>query len=184
MLFDLAPAACSAYSSSMTTPERIHFFSWETRVSIELPIGFEEQMEDPQTNSVIYADEPEALDDSDESGDIAARVMTGMTAVPEGSPDAYRTIAEESAGLGFRTVEHREELVIDGAPAIRHILSYCDDQLKVDVLRHETFAQLANVVFAIICLAPASRSAEYRPAFDHATDTARFILLPTSGVTA
>lgn len=168
----------------MTTPERIHFFSWETRVSIELPIGFEEQMEDPQTNSVIYADEPEAPDDSEGAADIAARVMTRMTALAQDSPDAYLTIAQESAGLGSLTVEHREELVIDGAPAIRQTFSYRDDQLKVDVLRHETFAQLANVVFAIICLAPASRSAEYRPAFDHATDTARFILLPTSGATA
>ncbi len=162
----------------MELPERIHFFSWETRVSLELPIGFEEEGEDPETNSAIYVDE---VPDSAPEDAIAARVMAKMTAVPHGRPDAYRSLAEASAGIGSRTVEDREELVIDGAPAARQVLRYRDEELDVEVLRHETFAQLENVVFSIIGLAPAGRSAEYRPAFEHAAETARFILLPAPG---
>lgn len=158
----------------MESPPRIHFFSWETRVSIELPVGFEEQVEDPETHSAIYGDD---LDD-DEPG---ARVMTKMTAVPPGTADAFRMIAGESAGIASRAVASREEIVIDGVPAIRQVLRYRDGELGIDVLRHETFAQLADVVFSITCLAPADRSTEYRPAFDHASDTARFILLSIPG---
>ncbi|MDZ7795235.1 MAG: hypothetical protein U5P10_16565 [Spirochaetia bacterium] len=45
----------------MEATKYIHFFSWATRVSIELPVGFEEKIEDQDTNSAIYAndlDEP------------------------------------------------------------------------------------------------------------------------------
>ncbi|MFW5826864.1 MAG: hypothetical protein ACOCU4_02170, partial [Alkalispirochaeta sp.] len=76
---------------------------------------------------------------------------------------------------------HRRECEIDGAPAVRQVLTYYDDEAEIDVVRHETFAQLANVVFSITCLAPASRDAEYLPAFDHAGDSARFILIPATG---
>jgi hypothetical protein len=163
------------YWYSMETPEYIHFFSWVTRVSIELPVGFEEQIEDPETNSVIYADD---LDDTDEPG---ARVMTKMTAAPGDLDDAYRSVAEASARNGVRSVEHREACVVDGAPAIRQILRYHDGEAGMDVIRHETFAQLANVMFSLICLVPVGRSTYYRPAFDHASGSARFILLPSAG---
>jgi hypothetical protein len=158
----------------------IHFFSWETRVSIELPVGFEEEAEDPDTNSAIYTD---GLDEPEDSDKIAARVLTKMTAVPPGSTDAYRAIAKESEGISSRSVESREEIVVDGAPAIRQILRYREEELGIEVFRHETFAQLADVVFSITCLAPADQSGEYRPAFDHGSDTARFILLPASEAT-
>ncbi|MDA3948217.1 MAG: hypothetical protein PF508_03240 [Spirochaeta sp.] len=159
----------------MKTPERVHFFSWMTRVSIELPVGFEEQVEDEDTNSAIYADDLDEADDQDEPG---ARVMTRMTAVPTESTEAYRSLAAASVQIGSRSVETQEELLIDGAPAIRQTLSYRDDELELDVFRHETFAQVANVVFSITCLAPALRSADYRTAFDYAGETARWILLP------
>ena len=183
----LAPRRRPPYSSRMAIPDYIHFFSWETRVSIELPVGFEEQFEDPGTHSAIYADD---LDDDDESDDAddspGARVMTKMTAVPETSPEAYRAIARASAegpaqDANPRTVQHRREREIDGAPALRQVLTYNDEEAGIDVVRHETFAQLTNVVFSITCLAPASREAEYLPAFDHAGDSARFILIPAAG---
>ena len=165
--------------NKMETTKYIHFFSWATRVSIELPVGFEEQIEDQDTNSAIYADDLEEPDQRDEPG---ARVMTKMTAVPKESTEAYLAMAKASAAVESRDVVNREEIMVNGAPAIRQTLSYRDDDLKVDVFRHETFAQLANVVFSITCLAPADRLADYRAAFDHAADTARFILLPETSV--
>ncbi|MFP4210223.1 MAG: hypothetical protein ACLFR8_03195 [Alkalispirochaeta sp.] len=173
----------------MTAPEYIHFFSWATRISIELPVGFEEQFEDADTNSAVYADDLDAsdtTDDADGTGDPdtpGARVMTKMTAVHTDSAEAYRSLADASAGIGSRTVTSRDELCIDGAPAIRQTLTYRDDDLEIDVFRHETFCQMANIVFSITCLAPASRSPAYRSSFDHAADTARFILLPEQSAT-
>lgn len=149
----------------------IHFFSCATRVSIELPIGFEEQLEDPETNSAIYADD---LDD----GEMGARIMTKMVAVPAEATDAFRSLAAASARAGSRTVAHHDERVVDGAPAVRQILRYYDEDGELDLFRHETFAQTGNVVFSIVCLALDERKEEYLPSFDHAADTARFILLP------
>ena len=153
----------------------IHFFSWETRVSIELPVGFEEQGEDRDTNSAIYAD------DLGEGGEPGARVMTKMTAAPPGTADAYRAMATASAQISPRTVEHHEECTVDGAPAIRQVLRYHDDEAEVDVVRHETHAQLADVVFSVICLAPSDASADYLAAFDHASRSTRIVLLPADG---
>jgi hypothetical protein len=159
----------------METPERIHFFSWETRVSIELPVGFEEQFEDPDTNSAVYADD---LDEADEDDQPGARVMTRMSALPEGTEEAHLSMAEASARVGARSVEKREELAVDGFPAIRQTLTYRDDDLEIDVFRHETFIQVANVLFSITCLAPAVKREDYQAAFDYASETARCILLP------
>ena len=44
----------------MDLPDLIHHFSWATKVSLELPLGFEEESEDAAANMAIYADD---LDD-------------------------------------------------------------------------------------------------------------------------
>ncbi len=159
----------------MEEPTRIHFFSWETRISIELPVGFEEQVEDRNTHTAIYAD------DLDEDDELGARVMTRMTAMPLEQTDGYRSMAAASEQIGTRTVEHRQECVVDGAPAIRQVLRYHDEEAGIDVIRHETHAQIDNVIFSLICLAPSAKSADYAAAFDHASRSARLVLLPLGG---
>ncbi len=154
----------------MEGPDHIHFLSRHTRISLELPVGFEEQLEDPDNSAAIYADD---LEDDEEPG---ARVMAKMTAVPSATTDAYRSLAAASAQIGTRTVEHSEEGSLDGAPAVRQILRYHDEEAGIDVLRHETYAQLDNVVFSVTCLAPSNRAADYTAAFDHASRSARIVL--------
>jgi len=152
-------------------PSHIHHFSWHSKVSLELPLSFEEQSEDPDTNSAIYADD---LDDDDELG---AKVLAKATAVPVEQHDAYRLLAVESAEVPKRSLESFIECSVDGVPAVQQILAYEQEDLEVRVLRHETFAQIGNIVFSLICLAPAERADEYLPAFEHAANTARFVLL-------
>ncbi len=152
-------------------PSHIHHFSWHSKISLKLPIGFEEQDEDPDTNSAIYADD---LDSDDELG---AKVLAKATAVPEDQHDAYRLLAVQSAEIPERSIESFIECSVDGAPAVRQTLVYEQEDLGIQVLRHETFAQVGNIVFSLICLAPAARAEEYTPAFDHAAGTARFVLL-------
>ncbi|TVR91437.1 MAG: hypothetical protein EA428_05800 [Spirochaetaceae bacterium] len=152
-------------------PSHIHHFSWHSKISFELPIRFEEQDEDPDTNSAIYADD---LDDDDELG---AKVLAKATAVPENQNDAYRLLALESAKLPDRNTESFVECSVDGAPAVQQTLVYEQADIGIQVLRHETFAQIGNIVFSLTCLAPAARAEEYIPAFDHAASTARFVLL-------
>lgn len=155
----------------MDLPDHIHFFSWATLVSLELPIGFEEAGEDPDANSAVYAD------DLDEDDPVGGRVLAKATAVPVGEDDAFRKLASESAGMPDRTVSAKEETVIDHLPALTQVLRYRQDDIELDVVRHETWAQAGNIVFSITGLAPADRADEYLPAFEHASATARFILL-------
>ncbi|TVR04778.1 MAG: hypothetical protein EA403_04415 [Spirochaetaceae bacterium] len=152
-------------------PEHIHWFSWNTRISLELPIGFEEEQEDAESATAIYADDP------DDDGNPIARVMARTVALPTGAPDdSFRRLAHEAASMDGHTVIASHELEIDGMPAVRQLLrQYYEES---EVIRHETYAQAANLVFTIIALTSADRQDDYLSAFDHAADTARFILLP------
>jgi hypothetical protein len=155
----------------MDLPERIHHFSWNSHVSLELPIGFEEASDDPDTNSAIYGDD---LDEDDEPG---GRVMATATGVPVGDDDAYRRLADESAGTAGRRMEWREEVVIDHVPGVKQLLTYTQEDIELDLVRLEAFVQAGNIVFSIVCLTPGNRGDTYLPAFQHAIDTARFVLL-------
>ena len=149
-------------------PDRIHCFSRHTKISIELPIRFEEESDDAESNTAVYVD---SLDDTEKR----ARVIARAIGLPSDAPgDAYRRVAAEAAhGLTVISSEDRE---IDGFPAVRHVLRY--DRDGVEFIRHESYAQAANLVFALIALAPANRQDEYLTAFEHASETARFVLLP------
>lgn len=155
----------------MDLPEHIHHFSWATKVSLELPVGFEEESEDEGSNLAHYADD---LDDDDLPG---ARVMTKATAVTGQGDDAWRALADQMAQVPGRTVVSRSETEIDGLPAAQLLLRYHDEDADLEVVRHETVAQAADVLFTISGLAPAEQADRYVPAFDHASATARFVLL-------
>ena len=152
-------------------PEHIHWFSWHTRISLELPIGFEEESEDEEAATAIYADDP------DDDGNPTARVMARTIALPSEAPeDSFRRLASEAASMDGHTVIASHELEIDGLPAVRQLLRQYHEESEV--IRHETYAQAANLVFSIIALTSADYQDEYLSAFDHAANTARFILLP------
>lgn len=156
---------------TVTAPERIHFFSWYTKISLELPVGFEEVDEVDDLNAAMYAD------DLDEDDPLGGRVLVRATAVPDGDADAWRKLAEASARIDDRTLDWRRELEVDGLDVCLQLLRYTQDDLDVEVVRVEAFAQAADIVFSITGLAPADREDEYLPAYEHAVTTARFVLL-------
>lgn len=155
----------------MDLPDLIHHFSWATKVSLELPIGFEEESEDASANVAIYADD---LDEDDPPG---ARVMTKATAVPGQGDEAWQALADQIAALPGRTVASRSETRIDGLPAAQLVVRYHDDSADMDVVRHETVAQAGDVLFTITGLVPAELADQYLPAFERASATARMVLL-------
>lgn len=155
----------------MEYPDLIHHFSWSTRISLELPMGFEEQADDPEGHRAMYAD------DLDETDELGGRVMTSVVAVPEDQEDAARIMADQSAEQHGRHLEQRREAVINHLPALVQLLTYYEPELDTDLVRHETYVQAGNVLFSIIALAPGKRGSEYLPAFEQASRTARFILL-------
>ncbi|WP_460057600.1 hypothetical protein [Spirochaeta dissipatitropha] len=152
--------------------ETIHFSSWITRISLELPVGFEEQSEDEEDYSVVYADD---LDPDDEPG---ARVLTKITAVDTES-QAAGIMAEESVAVLDAQLQDRRECSIDGVPAIFQILHMHEPILKQDMLRCEAFAQLDDVLFSIVCMAPLLRQHEYFNIFEKACLGTR-LMIPTT----
>jgi hypothetical protein len=155
----------------MDLPEHIHHFSWNSHISLELPIGFEEASDDPDTNTAIYGDD---LDDDDLPG---GRVMAKATGVPVGDDDAFRRLADESADIEGRRMEWREEVVISHSVGLKQLLTYTQEDIDLDLVRLEAFVQAGNIVFSIVCLTPGNLGETYLPAFHHAIDTARFVLL-------
>ncbi|TVQ21681.1 MAG: hypothetical protein EA383_16730 [Spirochaetaceae bacterium] len=157
-------------------PDRIHHFSWTTRVSIELPIGFEEESFDEDTSSVIYADD---LDEDDEPG---ARVLVKATGVADGVEAAHLQMLEQSAQLAAGTAVTPEPLEIDGYPAATQQVRYHQPEIEADVVRTECCAQVGNVLFSVVCLAFAEDAEHYAAAFEHALRTLRFVLPDDPGV--
>jgi hypothetical protein len=153
---------------TMNYPDHIHFSSYLTGISLELPIGFEEQEEDEVSFSVIYADD---LDEDD----MGARVLAKLTPVPRSAGDAFSRMADESAKLPGRESRLRESLTLDGLPAVRQVLEYRDKSLGLKVVRHETYAQDGEAVFSLIALAPADKEEEYLPEFARTSEGLRFI---------
>lgn len=155
----------------MRLPSHIHHFSWHTKVSLELPIGFEEEEEDPTENMAIYADDLE-------EDTIGARVLTKASAIPAGSDDAYLQMAAASARVAGRALQEPPEAsTVDGLPAVHQTLRYVQDDLGMEIVRYETFAQISDIVFSITGVAPAESAEHYLPVFEHASSSARFILL-------
>lgn len=153
------------------SPTLVHFFSWATKVSLELPVGFEEADEAPQANAAMYAD------DLDEDDPVGGRVLVTATGLPEGHDDAWQQLANASAQLPGRSLAWQRDLVIDGLDARMQLLHYRQEDPDAEVARLEVTAQAGNVVFAITGLAPADRADDYLPAYEHAATTARFVLL-------
>lgn len=156
---------------STQTPTRIHFFSWATKVSLELPVGFEEVDEVEEINSAMYADD---LDDDDPLG---GRVLVKATAVPVGEDTAWQGMADASARLPGRSLDWQRELEVDGCDTRLQLLRYRQDDPDVDVVRVEGFIQAGNIVFSVTGLAPAAAEHEYVPAYEQAVTTARLVLL-------
>lgn len=152
--------------------ELIHHFSWSTRISLELPLAFEEVSEDPEGHLAIYADD---LDEDDPPG---ARVAAKLSSLGTDDPAALRRLADETAKHHRDAVrEGPEEHTIDHLPALQQVLRYHEPQADGEVVRHETFVQAGNAVFSITGFARAADAPRYLPVFDHAARTARIILV-------
>lgn len=159
-----------------TLPDYIHHFSWVTRVSLELPIGFEEESNDPDTGSVIYAND---LDDEDEPG---ARVLVKATGIPEGVDDAHLQMLAQSAQLVGSGSAEVHTFDLDGYPAATQRVSYHQAEIDADVVRTECCVQVETVLFSVVCLAFAEDAENYAAPFDHALRTMRFVLPDDPGV--
>lgn len=149
--------------------DTIHFFSWQSRISLLLPVGFEVLQEDESNHSVIYADD---LDEEDEPG---ARILAKCTRLFPGQQEADLKLAEQTAALPGHQLVHREERLLAGFPGSVQQLDIKDEQGELIAL--EAYVQVDEQLFSLNCRAPAQHSATYLPVFQQLLESIRLIFL-------
>lgn len=155
------------------TPDVIHFYSYETGVSFELPVGFEEESEQP--GAVTYVDEPE--DDPAGTARVLVQVIGPIEATgPGAAENAAAGLAKGFAAQGGEVIATRTE-VIDEVPTATTVSRRDDAKLGQRMLFHQTAAVSAGQLLSISAVAPDAQESFYLPAFDDAIRSMRFVAL-------
>ncbi|WP_372729289.1 hypothetical protein [Nocardioides sp.] len=152
---------------SATTQDLVHFFSYRTGVSIELPVGFESVTEDE--SSVTYA----VLDEDGAAGPRDPQMHLQVVGeFEEDATDADRTAAVRALADGFAGVDGellgRADRLVDEEPTATVTLRRPD----ADLLLHLTAAAHGSRLLSIV----ASTSEEAMlSSYDDAVASIRFI---------
>ena len=155
-------------SQGWAFPANIHFHSYESRVSLELPAGWEEEVE--VAEQVTYVNR-----DGSETG-LQPRLIVKVMTVPADS-DAWRELADQLRDRPGREVVESKEISVDSVPARLDITGYEEAQLGGRVVHVQAFAQISDMLFSISGVASWSERAMWTPEFAAAIDSIRFILV-------
>jgi hypothetical protein len=147
----------------MTDPGLIHFYSYVTGVSLELPVGFEFAGEDDA--SATYVDR---VDDGPITPDTpVVRIRVVGEIERDAGPDAVRELADGFAAVDRETISQQER-EIDGSPAVTVVSRDAGRVL------HQTVVADDNRLLSIIAAAPGD---DLLTMFDAAVESIRFIAL-------
>lgn len=159
----------------MDVPDRIHFFSYETGVSLELPVGFTEG--DESAGGVAYVDHDDA------AGVDRAAVI--VTVAGPGVPGAERAAAEAMVAAAAEVVGREARDIDDEAVAVAR-LRYRDGlpgrpDGADGLLAADLAVTFAAVVFGgslvtLTAVAPWTDRDRYSAGFAAAVDSCRFLL--------
>jgi hypothetical protein len=149
--------------------ELIHFYNPDTKTSIELPVGWEEQS--AAGGTAVYVDLDE--DDSDEK---SPRLIVSIRALPSSVDVRAAVLDAVISSLDGAEVLDRRELLVDDSLASRAALRYTDAELG-PVVRVQGVVQEDDVLWTFIGIALGDAATEQRAAFENAFDSVRLILL-------
>lgn len=147
----------------MSTPDVLHFYSYATGVSFELPVGFTEDSEGG--SSATYVDEDDYAD--------AARVQVQVVGQLEArDPRAVATsLADAFTTQGNETVRRRD-LVVDDAPATV-VVSRRPDGWWL----HQSVIAGDGKLLAIVGMAPPDAEDPLLAQLDTAVESVRLVTL-------
>jgi hypothetical protein len=148
----------------MTAPEVVHFFSYATGVSLELPVGFE--LVDESDGSASYADRPEGEGPITESTPVVRVRLVGEVEGPV-EADAVRGLADGFAAAGGEQIS-RTRHEIDECPAVT-VVSRDGGRVL-----HQTAVVADGRLLSIVAVAPGE---QMLPVYDTALESIRFIAL-------
>lgn len=157
-------------------PDRIHFFSYTTGVSIELPVGFTADAERPDGVTYVQHDDERV---------VAVLIVTAVPGAPAGGA---ALLVDAMAGVG--EVLNRSERDIDDEAVTVAELRFphglpsggvaAAEPEAVALLGSDLLVTFAAVTFAgrvvtVSAAAPYGLAATYRPIFAEALESCRFI---------
>ena len=147
-------------------PDFIHFHSWETKISLELPVGWErDQDADGQAVYVCLADP-----DAEVKPQFIAKAVAGSA-----DPNGWRAVADRMSGGDERELLRSDEIEVDDVPTRVDVVVYNEPAIGERVVHMNAVAQIDDVLFVLSGSALASERETVEPVFDQAIRSVRFI---------
>lgn len=150
-----------------------HFFSYETGVSIELPIDWEQKDESNGTVAYVYQ-----VDNNDASQiKKAPALVIKKIDIPAGNPDAYKALENELIEMPRRDkiVISQTTREIDGLTGLEYVLSYIDDEINGTVVHIQSLLQVDNSIYSISGIVEEEHQENFMTVFEDVMNSVRII---------
>ncbi len=169
----------------MQLPDRIHFFSYATGTSLELPVGFTPGASDAAGTSY------DAYDDDDESV-VATLAVRVIGTVDDGGQTAATAAVLDAMVARAGSAAQRHGCVIDDEQVTSAVLRFpgglpagvgaevataAQGLLSSDLLMVFAAVAFGGALVSIAGMAPWAQADRYRPIFQEAVQSCRFIAL-------
>ncbi|MFZ4730744.1 MAG: hypothetical protein ACOYMQ_19050 [Pseudanabaena sp.] len=161
----------------------LDFFSRESKVSLQLPVGWEE-MEEGNGYVIYYEsldDEDEFFEESDNPVETPhdPKFIIKTFALPAADALAYRKLSEQVL-IGQK--RQQQEIIsqgfieVDGFEASLSLFKYWDEDEDCKIFQYQIFAQIAEqIVCSITGITEDSLKDTYLSIFEEAVNSIRFI---------
>lgn len=148
----------------MTAGRRVHFYSDQTRVSLELPVGWVEAEKGERSASYV----------SREPGAEGASLAVTVTRVRDDEGGSHERLLAALLGRPGGAVEERAERTVDGLPAVEAVVAR--DTEGARFVEAHVAAQTSDLVWAFSVMAPYDDRDRTLAVFRDAVDSVRLIL--------
>lgn len=153
--------------------DSIHFFSFGTGISIELPVDWKQKGETNGTAAYVYnVDEGEAS-----SFKKAPVLVVKRIDVPAGNADAYRKLEKELIEIPRRDmiIISQSSREIDSYVGSVSVMSYFDLDIDGTVVHHQSFFQVESVIYSISGIVEEEHREDFLTVFGNVLNSVRVI---------
>ena len=155
--------------------ETLHFFSHESRVSLELPVGWEELSE--AEHQVIYS--YEIADEGEEAGSWLSNPRFMIKLFPARSREVEALERASASHLKANSEQlhqiRHDKAEVDGHSGILDIFTCKDAESGQMVTQLQAFVLIDNVLFSFTGITQKEHQDAFIPTFEDALRSARFI---------
>ena len=161
--------------------DKLHFFSYETKISMDLLAGWEEESQSKDT-AVYYVDVSD-LPDGVSAPSTVPRILVKAIATGNSMVGNHIKLADAvMSALDNVTVIERTEGTLDGEVAVFDLFTHAVDGRRIT--QYMAHAQISDVVFSIVCTVEEAFTEMFLPSMREGVASTRFILIAGGSVTS